>query len=612
MISRQVLLACTLLLLACAVSAAGGQPPEDKDQALPPGALHRLGSMKWRHTDHIGFAAFLPGGKSVVSVGDDLTMRVWEFPSGKEIRRVSLPAADMWKSEGKKQGSLPIAALSKDGRKLATCFWGDVVRLYDIATGKLLHAMGEPRLAPGGQQPGPLKQRNTLTFDPAGVKLFSVTADGIVEEWDTNTGKLLQTRGISRTKGHGFDPLEPRMALSPDGKTLLTYGTGHLLHFHDVASGNEVAPSLGHSSVLFSIRYSPDGKEVLTCDCDGSIHRWDALTGRDLGAVPIRGPGAERPKPFGVNGLAMRPNPNGIHAVVPSPDAKTFANGPDVESGAKVVVVDVATGKYLGKFGSMDPKAGPKSVLKLTGGVSFAFSSDGKTIGVSWLSNWHEQKLDLFDIASGNLLHSLDVSLGNDKKLIKLSIPDWRKLELATPLFSPDGAKVATYAGDATYIIWNAKNGDKMGSIVGQFQEPRHAIFSRDGRSFAVDQGDGTVALFDTAGGAPLRTFGEKSPDAAIPAKASFTTQGDALPQVGPSVDLSANGRLLALAGLDRMVHIWDIASGKKLAAFKGHEQVVNAVAFAPDSKTLASASADSIALIWDVSKLRQPSPPRR
>src|ERR1700686_1957798 len=45
--------------------------------ALPAGAVARLGTLRFRHADVIAFAAFLPGGKSVVTVGDDGIICVW-------------------------------------------------------------------------------------------------------------------------------------------------------------------------------------------------------------------------------------------------------------------------------------------------------------------------------------------------------------------------------------------------------------------------------------------------------------------------------------------------------------------------------------------------------
>jgi hypothetical protein len=50
------------------------------------------------------------------------------------------------------------------------------------------------------------------------------------------------------------------------------------------------------------------------------------------------------------------------------------------------------------------------------------------------------------------------------------------------------------------------------------------------------------------------------------------------------------------------VIHVWDVTTGAEIADLHGHTGSINAVAFAPDGKTLASASSDTTALIWDMS----------
>src|SRR5438105_3988581 len=84
-----------LMALAITADVAQSQPPATDlhGDPLPKGAVARLGTTRWRHGDIVLFAAFLPDGKSVVSVSDDRYIRVWEYPSGKEIRRIEASPA---------------------------------------------------------------------------------------------------------------------------------------------------------------------------------------------------------------------------------------------------------------------------------------------------------------------------------------------------------------------------------------------------------------------------------------------------------------------------------------------------------------------------------------
>ncbi len=66
------------------------------------------------------------------------------------------------------------------------------------------------------------------------------------------------------------------------------------------------------------------------------------------------------------------------------------------------------------------------------------------------------------------------------------------------------------------------------------------------------------------------------------------------------SVSFSPDGKTIATASSDNTARLWNL-QGQQIQEFKGHQGYVNSVSFSPDGKTIATASSDNTARLWNL-----------
>lgn len=66
------------------------------------------------------------------------------------------------------------------------------------------------------------------------------------------------------------------------------------------------------------------------------------------------------------------------------------------------------------------------------------------------------------------------------------------------------------------------------------------------------------------------------------------------------SLAFSFDGTMLATAGVDRTVQLWDVRSGNRLRALP-HDDELMAVAFSPDGTLLAAGGYDDTIALWGI-----------
>lgn len=524
------------------------------------------------HKSFVNAAAFSPDGKLVVTASSDKTAQVWNTVTGE---RVGKPLEHQSIVTTAEFGSGPRSGL------LFTKTEDDIAFVWNLTTGKNITA--------------DLADKDYLDFLGSWTK--AVTPDGSIRvsvvpnSPCAGVGALIQIKGctaeVVSSGPDGRAVVKPlrrgfqisKVAISPDGRRVVTGSGDGTAQVWNSASGEAVGDPLQHDSTVSSAAFSPDASRVITGTRNGKARVWDAVTGRPVG-VPLQHQAT-------VSSVAF--SPDGKLVVTASWDrtarvwdastgrpvgaplqhqgiVRTAAFSPD---GRRIVTASSDSSARLWDTPSDQPIRRPLVLERPP--TAFAFRFDGSLFAAS--------------IKSG---HVIDGSTGET-----VGRPlQQQSGDVSAFTLSPDGSRVITIAQDGDLQVWEIGTGRPVGKPI-----------QREGVAAQLSlAGDNVVAAFSPDGSRVVIALVNN--DARVWNLATGRPVGNALHHQLRiyAVAFDPSGHFIVTASQDRTARVWDAETGKQVTSPLFHELGgVTGAAFSPDGLRMVTGSFDNTARVWDL-----------
>ena len=406
-------------------------------------------------------------------------------------------------------------------------------------------------------------QRVRTVAIQSGKGQIATASDGVVRLWDPDGRR---ERRLTETSS-GVSPV----IFSPDGRLLVAADRDRSVRVWSTDTAAARFPPLTVRGVPLRIAFSPDGRWLAASNLAGSkgnITVWEVETGAEAVVLPL-----ERATQHS-QGLAF--SSDGRLAAVGYSrllvwDTATWKERPleignasyaDVRFSADGMLAAGGASGKLWVWDAVDPR--PKATLDMPDLRAIAFSANGAFVAAAG--------------AKG------EARVWDTKKWVEVAAVahDGRITSLA---FSPSGSVLATASADGTAALWSIPGGTKLTSM-DHADEVMDVEFTADGGHVVTASADGTARIWETRAGADVGLLpGEtEATDIAFGPAGNWlvkTTQEavwiwrapesrvEAIEVPAPwySAALSADGRILALAGAGAVVHVWNVADRRESAS---------------------------------------------
>jgi WD40 repeat protein len=257
----------------------------DLERGVEHDPFERIDTRKGREC--VSRVVFSPDGRRLLTCTGEESARLWDVVSGKELRSFRMPP-DIWdvafSSDGRQVfacggsgvgifvaetgaevrhirplGGTRRMALSSDDRWLVTAGTDGKVHMWDVASGRELHAlMGHER----GEVLG-------VAISPERRRLLSGGQDHAVRLWDLDSGTQLQrVEGPANIWGVAFSPTWRQAASSDDS------GFVRLYDVSETRMRLQLLPRW-HTEPVRSLAFAPDGATLASAGHDGRLILWD-------------------------------------------------------------------------------------------------------------------------------------------------------------------------------------------------------------------------------------------------------------------------------------------------------------------------------------------------